>query len=40
MNTHTHDYTALYYENGWLEIRESTNHDGWIATDRPVDVVD
>ena len=28
-------YKTVYYADGWLEIRESDNPDGWIATSSP-----
>ena len=29
-------YNTVHYKDGWLEIREDGNSDGWIATDTPV----
>jgi hypothetical protein len=29
-------YETVYHDDGWIEIREETNPDGWIATDTPV----
>jgi hypothetical protein len=30
-----HAYKSVHYKDGWLEIREDGNADGWIATDTP-----
>ena len=30
-----HAYKSVHYEDGWLEIREDGNPEGWIATDDP-----
>jgi hypothetical protein len=40
MKTHSTVWRMRYYENGWIEIRESDNRDGWLATDSPVEVLD
>ncbi len=31
-------YKTVYYADGWVEIRESDNADGWIATSSPREV--
>ncbi len=31
-------YKAIYCSDGWLEIREDQNVEGWISTDSPVPV--
>ncbi|WP_255647710.1 hypothetical protein [Haloprofundus halobius] len=31
-------YKAVYCSDGWLEIREEQNVEGWISTDSPVPV--
>jgi hypothetical protein len=30
-----HAFSSVHYEDGWLEIREDGNDEGWIATDTP-----
>ncbi len=35
MNEHER-FTAMYCHDGWFEIREEENPEGWIATDSPV----
>ena len=30
-----HAYKSVQYEDGWLEIREDGNPEGWIAIDDP-----
>jgi hypothetical protein len=30
---------AIYCSDGWLELREETNPEAWIATDTPHDIV-
>jgi hypothetical protein len=29
------DYKEVHYTDGWIEIRETGNKDGWIAIDTP-----
>jgi hypothetical protein len=31
-----HGFKSVHYEDGWLEIREDGNAEGWIATDDPM----
>ena len=31
-----HAFNSVHYEDGWIEIREDGNAEGWIATDSPM----
>jgi hypothetical protein len=33
----SHSYKTVYYADGWLEIREDGNPEGWIAISSPAE---
>lgn len=32
------EYKEVHYKDGWMEVREMNNPEGWIAIEKPVKV--